>query len=69
MVIDKTGAYFRRDGLGGSFICGLSPFPEDEPETSNLDVDYNFFDKSLWPIIANRVPAFNCLKVSSNFIP
>ncbi|XP_018319397.1 FAD-dependent oxidoreductase domain-containing protein 1 [Agrilus planipennis] len=65
MVIDYSGAYFRREGLGGRFIGGLSPLPEEEPNTNNLDVDYNFFDEKVWPLLANRVPAFNSIKVKS----
>lgn len=64
MVMDSTGAYFRREGLGGTFITGLSPTEEEEPPTDNLDVDFNYFDKWLWPILAKRVPAFNSIKVS-----
>ena len=32
----------------------------DSPE---LTIDYNFFDETIWPHIANYVPAFNSLKV------
>lgn len=64
LTIDYTGAYFRRDGLGGKFIGGLSPNPEDEPDVSNLDVDHEYFNEKIWPILANRVPAFNSLKVN-----
>lgn len=63
MTIDYTGAYFRRDGLGGKFVGGISPSPSDEPDTTNLDVNFDYFDKHLWPILANRVPAFNAVKV------
>lgn len=63
MTIDYTGAYFRRDGLGGKFICGMSPEQADEPDTSNLDVNYEYFDRHVWPVLAQRVPAFNALKV------
>lgn len=65
MVIDHTGAYFRRDGLGGSFICGRSPDFDAEPPTTDLEVDHNYFDEHVWPRIANRVPAFNSVKVQS----
>lgn len=65
LVIDPTGAYVRREGLGGCYIAGRSPSESEEPDNSNLDVDYNFFDNSVWPVIANRVPAFESIKVSS----
>lgn len=64
MVCDVTGAYFRREGLGGKFIGGISPPEDKEPSTSDLDVDYSYFDEILWPILARRVPAFNSIKVS-----
>lgn len=64
MVCDITGAYFRREGLGGKFIGGVSPLEHEEPCTSDLEVDYSFFDQTLWPILARRVPAFNSVKVS-----
>lgn len=63
MVMDNTGAYFRREGLGGKYLTGTSPSEGDEPPTDNLEVDYTFFDRVLWPIIAHRVPAFNSIKV------
>lgn len=64
MTIDYSGTYFRRDGLGGSFICGLSPTPKEEPCCENMDVDYNFFDERIWPNLLKRVPAFEAIKVS-----
>ncbi|KRT78764.1 FAD dependent oxidoreductase [Oryctes borbonicus] len=65
MTIDYTGTYFRRDGLGGTFIAGLSPFPEEEPQTDNLDVDHQYFNEKIWPVLAHRVHAFNSIKVKS----
>lgn len=84
LVIDPSGVYFRREGLGGHYITGASP-PEvysvrmfhrrklsvskqrcpqsQEPDTNNLDVDHQFFEEKVWPHLANRVPAFERLKV------
>lgn len=53
----------RRDGLGGNYICGKSPEPGEEPSVDNLDVDHEFFDNKVWPLLAHRVPAFENLKV------
>ncbi|CAD5118716.1 DgyrCDS7397 [Dimorphilus gyrociliatus] len=65
MLIDYTGTYIRREGLSGHYICGVSPTEEEEPDISALDVDYEYFQHKIWPALANRVPAFNCLKVKS----
>ncbi|KAK9870385.1 hypothetical protein WA026_007950 [Henosepilachna vigintioctopunctata] len=67
LTIDKTGAYFRREGLGDGFIGGMSPVASEEPETDTLEVDYNYFDDKVWPILAERIPAFNSIKVRSGW--
>ncbi|XP_067113856.1 FAD-dependent oxidoreductase domain-containing protein 1 [Osmerus mordax] len=64
-LIDYSGVYFRREGLGGNYIAGTSPEEAEEPDTSNLEVDHKFFQDKIWPHLANRVPAFECLKVTS----
>ncbi|XP_054719885.1 FAD-dependent oxidoreductase domain-containing protein 1-like [Uloborus diversus] len=65
LVIDPTGTYVRREGLGGKYICGRSPSEGEEPDISNLEVDYNFFETSVWPVLSQRIPAFEAIKVSS----
>ena len=65
LTVDPSGAYFRRDGLGGNFLCGRSPSSEEEPAIDNMEVDYNFFETNVWPKLAHRVPAFESLKVKN----
>ncbi len=63
LLIDPTGIYFRPEGKG--FICGMSP-PEDEDGPSDdLEVDYRPFEDVIWPVLANRVPAFEAVKLQS----
>lgn len=66
-LIDYSGVYFRREGLGGNYIGGTSPAEAEEPDTSNLDVDHQFFEDKVWPTLARRVPAFEKLKVTSSW--
>lgn len=63
LVVDPSGAYFRRESQDGMYIAGISPPPHKDFETTNLEVDYNQFDETLWPILASRVPEFESLKV------
>lgn len=96
-LIDYSGIYLRREGLGGYYIAGGSPeevrltpslflfspvriktfirwflwtpspstcLQAEEPDTSNLEVDHQFFEEKIWPHLAKRVPAFETLKVS-----
>ncbi|XP_015354498.1 FAD-dependent oxidoreductase domain-containing protein 1 isoform X1 [Marmota marmota marmota] len=62
-VADTNGVYFRREGLGNNYLGGCSPTEEEEPDSTNLDVDHNFFQDRVWPHLAERVPAFQSLKV------
>ncbi|KAK9536946.1 hypothetical protein VZT92_006688 [Zoarces viviparus] len=64
-LVDYSGVYFRREGLGGNYIAGMSPEEGEEPDTSNLEVDHQFFEDKVWPRLASRVPAFEKLKVTS----
>jgi len=66
LVIDPCGVYFRREGLGGSYLCGQSPTEEQEPQDTDLDVvDMDWFEEQVWPVMAQRVKAFESLKVKS----
>jgi glycine/D-amino acid oxidase-like deaminating enzyme len=51
---------FRPQGAG--YITGNTRY--DEPPGFNWDVDYSYFDEAIWPGLAERVPAFEALKVS-----
>ncbi|XP_065711750.1 FAD-dependent oxidoreductase domain-containing protein 1 isoform X1 [Patagioenas fasciata] len=61
-LIDTIGAYFRRDGIAGNYLGGMSPPEEDEPDPSDLSVDDEFFQDRVWPRLARRVPAFESLR-------
>ncbi|XP_037543177.1 FAD-dependent oxidoreductase domain-containing protein 1 [Nematolebias whitei] len=66
-LIDYSGVYFRREGLGGNYITGVSPEEAEEPDISNLEVDHQFFEDKVWPKLAHRVPAFEKLKVTGSW--
>nr|XP_045607863.1 FAD-dependent oxidoreductase domain-containing protein 1-like [Procambarus clarkii] len=66
---DYTGVYFRPEGSksGRLYLCGKSPTEVDEPPTDDLEVDHQFFDTDVWPVLVQRVPAFGNLKVRSAY--
>jgi len=67
-LCDPSGFYIRREGFGGRYVCGMGPLSEeDEPDTSNLDVDEDFFYEEIWPRLAERVPVFEKLKLTSSW--
>ena len=55
----KAKIQFNRSVILVNFNC-----QDEEPDTSSLDVDYNFYEDFVWPAISNRVPAFENSKVS-----
>ncbi|XP_063972151.1 FAD-dependent oxidoreductase domain-containing protein 1-like [Diachasmimorpha longicaudata] len=68
MTIDPSGTWFRREGLANHYICGRSPTCDaTEPCTDNLDVDEDFFEKNIWPLLGDRVKSFQNLKIKSSW--
>jgi len=64
-VIDPSGVWFRSEGTG--FIGGWSP-GEGDPDPDDLPLDQpdlQQFDDRVWPALAERVPAFEALRVRS----
>jgi len=65
LVIDTSGIWFRSEGTG--FIGGWSP-GEGDPDPDDLPLDQpdlQQFDDRVWPALAERVPAFEALRVRS----
>ena len=63
LVCDASGVWFRPEGA--HFICGSAPDPVNDPETFELEPDYGFFEETVWPALAARVPAFSALRMIS----
>lgn len=71
LLIDTSGVYCRPEGHrsaeGQMFICGASPPPEADPDWDEAaaevaDVDWSFFEETVWPALAARVPAFEAIR-------
>ncbi len=60
LVVDVTGLYFRHE-TGRIIMTGKSI--GDEPPGFNFRVDRSFFTRTMWPILADRVPLFDRLKL------
>jgi len=60
LVVDPTGVYFRPEA--NQFLCGMSPPAEQDPDTLDLDIDNQLFEEVIWPVLANRVPAFDAIR-------
>ncbi len=66
LTVEPAGVYFRPEGR--NFLTGLSPEEHEEPADMNWEVDYSFFDDRIWPILADRVPQFETIKVVNAWV-
>ena len=63
LTVQPSGVYFRPEGR--NFICGLSPEEHEEPADMDWEVDHAWFEERVWPVLAERVPLFEAVKVIS----
>lgn len=62
LTIDPTGVWVRPEGSG--YICGVSPPEDQDPESWEIEVDWRWFEDTVWPALAHRVPAFEAIKLT-----
>ena len=66
LMIDTTGVYARPEGTPSSqgrvFLCGSSPPPDADPDCEDFEIDHTFFEDTVWPALAHRVPAFERIR-------
>jgi len=61
LTIDPSGIHFRWDG---EFYLAGAPAPEGRvTRQGDFEPDYDEFEEQIWPVIANRVPAFEAVKM------
>ncbi len=66
LTIDPTGVHMRSDGQ--YYLCGCPPDHDPAAGFEDFEIDHEIWEEKLWPIIANRVPAFEAVKVVNAWI-
>ena len=62
LLIDPSGIWLRPEGTG--FITGFAPPPEQDGDDLPLDEpEHAAFEDFVWPTLAERIPAFEALRV------
>jgi glycine/D-amino acid oxidase-like deaminating enzyme len=61
LTIDPTGVFFRPEGQ--FYLMGTYPKHDPEVDPEDFDVMHDEFEEEIWPILAERVPAFEAIKV------
>lgn len=64
LTVDPSGVWFRRSKKPNTYLCGLNNSAENEPKDMNLrNIDYDYFEKNIKPVLIHRCPSFANLKV------
>lgn len=67
LLIDPSGVWFRPEVQRGLFLCGSPPRNGDPDDVPLSQVDHALFEEWIWPRLAERVPAFDALRVTSSW--
>lgn len=62
LTIGTTGVFVRPEGTG--FVCGTSPPEDQDPESWEIEVDWRWWEEVVWPALAERIPAFEAVKLT-----
>lgn len=61
LTIDPAGAHMRSDGQ--YYLSGCPPLEDPAADYDDFEVDHSHWEEVVWPIVANRVPAFEAVKL------
>ena len=60
LTVDPSGVYVRSEG--DIYICGAAPPDDADPPATDFEVDHGFFEETVWPMLAARIPAFEAIR-------
>jgi len=66
LTIDPSGVHMREIG-GGTYLAGGHPGDDPAVAFDDFTMDHGFWLNHVWPIIATRIPAFEAVKVQSEW--
>src|SRR5262249_1313583 len=61
LTIGPTGARGRPGGV--PVRGGISPPEAEDPDSTDLEIEYSLYEEVVWPTLAHRIPAFEALKL------
>ena len=65
LTIDPSGVHVRSDGP--AYMAGCPPDFDPPVAHDDFDMDHDIFEEKVWPVLANRIPAFERIKVTSRW--
>jgi FAD-dependent oxidoreductase domain-containing protein 1 len=64
LLVDPTGVYVRPEG--SVYICGGAETEDGEQaaDPTDFEPEWPLFEDAIWPVLAQRIPAFEAIKLS-----
>ncbi len=65
LTIDPTGVHMRTDGT--YYLAGCPPDVDPAVDYDDFVQDHSIWENKVWPIIANRIPQFEAIKLTNSW--
>ncbi len=65
LTIDPSGVHMRTDGQ--YYLAGCPPDEDPAVDYDDFVQDHNIWQDKVWPIIANRIPQFEAIKLTNSW--
>jgi glycine/D-amino acid oxidase-like deaminating enzyme len=66
LTIDPTGVHMRTDGQ--YYMAGCAPDEDLAVDYDDYEPDHSIWQDKVWPIIANRIPQFEAIKLVNSWV-
>jgi glycine/D-amino acid oxidase-like deaminating enzyme len=66
LTIDPSGVHVRTDG--GYYMAGCGPDPDPAAAYDDFTMDNDIWEDKVWPVLAERIPAFERVKVLNRWV-
>lgn len=66
LTIDPTGVHMRTDGQ--YYLAGCPPDDDPAVDYNDFVQDHTIWEEKVWPIIANRIPQFEAIKLTNSWV-
>ncbi len=66
LTIDPSGVHVRENG-GGTYMCGGHSDIDPAVDPDDFEMDHSLWATHIWPVLANRVPQFEAIRVTSEW--
>ena len=65
LTIDPSGVHMRSEGQ--YYLAGCPPDVDPAVEYDDFTQDHNIWQEKVWPILANRIPQFESIKLLNSW--